>query len=62
MEIEIEKMIYGGDGLGRYSAPEESRSKTIFVPFVLEQEKAAVEIVEDKRSFARGRQDAWPGA
>ena len=55
MEIEIEKMIYGGDGLGRYSAPEESRSKTIFVPFVLEQEKAAVEIVEDKRSFARGR-------
>jgi 23S rRNA (uracil1939-C5)-methyltransferase len=55
MEIEIEKMIYGGDGLGRYRAADEDRSKAVFVPFVLEKERVAVEVIEDKRSFARGR-------
>src|SRR5438067_9546335 len=55
MEIEIEKMIYGGDGLGRYLEPGENRGKAMFIPFVLENEKVAVEILEDKRSFARGR-------
>ena len=55
MEIEIEKMIYGGDGLGRYLEPGENRAKALFIPFVLENEKVAVEILEDKRSFARGR-------
>ena len=50
MEIEIEKMIYGGDGLGRYLEEGENRAKALFIPFVLENERVAVEILEDKRS------------
>ena len=35
VELQIEKLVYGGDGLARMPADETGRSKTIFVPFVL---------------------------
>ena len=48
--VKIEKMVYGGDGLGRL---EDGRA--IFVPFVLPDEEVLVAIMEDKGRFVRGR-------
>jgi 23S rRNA (uracil1939-C5)-methyltransferase len=53
MQIKIEKMIYGGEGLGRLPADESGRGKTVFVPFVLPDETAEVRAVETKPSFVR---------
>lgn len=55
MEITIDKLIYGGDGLGRLPADPEGRSKAIFVPFVLEGERVEVSPTEQKPGFARAR-------
>jgi 23S rRNA (uracil1939-C5)-methyltransferase len=55
LEVTIEKLIYGGDGLARLPADESGRGKALFVPFVLEGERAAVDIVEGKPGFARGK-------
>jgi 23S rRNA (uracil1939-C5)-methyltransferase len=49
--IKIEKMVFGGDGLGRL--PD---GRAVFVPFVLPEEIVRVEIREDKKRFAKG----WP--
>ncbi|MGA2961605.1 MAG: 23S rRNA (uracil(1939)-C(5))-methyltransferase RlmD [Candidatus Korobacteraceae bacterium] len=67
-KVTIEKMIYGGDGLGRLRdappSPGESgsrnaqageRGKAVFVPFVLADEVIDVEIVEQRPGFDRGR-------
>jgi 23S rRNA (uracil1939-C5)-methyltransferase len=47
--IKIEKMVFGGDGLGRL--PD---GRAIFVPFVLPGEVVQVNITEDKKRYARG--------
>jgi len=47
--------VYGGDGLARLPADERGPGKTVFVPFVLEGETVAANILEQKRGFARGR-------
>lgn len=49
MNLTIEKMVYGGDGLARL--PD---GKAVFVPFVLTGEEVAVAIDKEKSSFARG--------
>ena len=49
--IQCEKLVYGGDCLGRL--PD---GRAVFVPFVLPGELVEVEIVEDKPRYAR----AWP--
>jgi 23S rRNA (uracil1939-C5)-methyltransferase len=48
VNLTIEKMIYGGDGLGRN--PE---GKAVFVPFVLPGEEVDITILEEKTGFAR---------
>jgi 23S rRNA (uracil1939-C5)-methyltransferase len=53
VDLTIEKLIYGGDGLARVPADESGRSRTIFVPFVLEGEQVAAELVEQKPAFSR---------
>ena len=53
MELTIEKLVYGGDGLARLPANEQGRGKAAFVPFVLEGEKVDAELVEEKPGFAR---------
>ena len=58
MQLTIEKLIYGGDGLARLPADEHGPGKAVFVPFVLEGERIEASLVEQKRSFARGRADA----
>jgi 23S rRNA (uracil1939-C5)-methyltransferase len=55
LEITIEKLVYGGDGLARLPADEHGRGKALFVPFVLEGEEVEVAITEQKPGFARGR-------
>ena len=55
VQITIEKLIYGGDALGRLPADERGRGKSVFVPFALEGEEVEIALVEQKPGFARGR-------
>jgi 23S rRNA (uracil1939-C5)-methyltransferase len=55
LELEIEKLIYGGDGLARLPPDARGRGKAVFVPFVLAGEKVDVSLHQQKRGFARGR-------
>jgi 23S rRNA (uracil1939-C5)-methyltransferase len=49
MEVTIEKLIYGGEGLAHHAG------STVFVPFVLPSEKVAIAPSEQKKKFVRGR-------
>jgi 23S rRNA (uracil1939-C5)-methyltransferase len=53
MELKVEKMIYGGDGLARMPRDGSGRSKTVFIPFVLDGEQVSATIVEQKSGFDR---------
>jgi 23S rRNA (uracil1939-C5)-methyltransferase len=55
VELTIEKLIYGGEGLARLPADEHGRGKTVFVPGVLAGERVEAVIVEEKPGFARAR-------
>ncbi|HXZ78891.1 MAG TPA: 23S rRNA (uracil(1939)-C(5))-methyltransferase RlmD [Terriglobales bacterium] len=55
MELTIEKLVYGGDGLARLAPDEQGRRKTVFVPLVLPGERVDAEIVEDRPAFARAQ-------
>ena len=67
MLLTIEKLIYGGDGLARLPtdspvAPDtdeaRGRGKTVFVPFVLADEKIEASLTEQKSGFARAKADS----
>lgn len=49
MDITIEKLIYGGEGLAHHNG------STVFVPFVLPAERVSAEPVEQKKKFVRAR-------
>src|SRR6185437_4628245 len=49
MDITIEKLIYGGDGLAHHEG------STVFVPFVLPAERVSAAPVEKKKKFIRAR-------
>jgi 23S rRNA (uracil1939-C5)-methyltransferase len=49
VEITIEKLIYGGEGLAHHDG------STVFVPFVLPAERIAAAPVEQKKKFIRAR-------
>jgi 23S rRNA (uracil1939-C5)-methyltransferase len=51
--LDIEKLIYGGDGLARLPADNSGRGKAVFVPFVLAGEKIDAALTEEKPGFAR---------
>ena len=60
MLLNIEKLIYGGDGLARLPAESPSnkdhaRGKAVFVPFVLAGEKIEAALTEEKPGFARAK-------
>jgi 23S rRNA (uracil1939-C5)-methyltransferase len=57
MQLTVEKLVYGGDGLARLPADEHGRGKAMFIPFVLEGEKVEAALLEQKPGFARGRAD-----
>ncbi len=52
MNLTIEKMVYGGDGLARL--PD---GKAVFLPFVLPGEEVSATISREKSSFARAHAD-----
>lgn len=58
MQLSIEKLIYGGDGLARLPADPTGRGKAAFVPFVLAGEKVEATLTEQKREFARAKVEA----
>jgi 23S rRNA (uracil1939-C5)-methyltransferase len=49
LEVTIEKLIYGGEGLAHHDG------STVFVPFVLPAERVAAVTVEQKKKFIRAR-------
>ncbi len=49
MNVRIEKLVYGGEGLGHYEG------STVFVPYVLPGEVVAVRPTERKKKFVRGK-------
>ena len=49
LEVKIEKLVYGGDGLSRLDG------KVVLTPFVLPGERAAVEAIEQKRGLVRAK-------
>src|SRR5271156_3953824 len=49
MDVTIEKLVYGGDGLAHHEG------STVFVPFVLPAERVEVAAVEQKKKFVRAR-------
>jgi 23S rRNA (uracil1939-C5)-methyltransferase len=55
LELTIEKLIYGGDGLARLPADEKGRGKAVFLPFTLPGEKVEASIGEEKPGFARAQ-------
>ncbi|MFZ0762218.1 MAG: 23S rRNA (uracil(1939)-C(5))-methyltransferase RlmD, partial [Candidatus Sulfotelmatobacter sp.] len=62
MLLNIEKLIYGGDGLARLPAgspenKERGRGKAVFVPFVLTGERIEAALTEEKPGFARAKVD-----
>ncbi|HEX2997960.1 MAG TPA: class I SAM-dependent RNA methyltransferase [Anaerolineales bacterium] len=48
-DLQLEKLTYGGDAMGRLSD-----GRAIFVPFGLPGERVRVRLTEEKRGFARG--------
>ncbi|HXM62720.1 MAG TPA: 23S rRNA (uracil(1939)-C(5))-methyltransferase RlmD [Terriglobales bacterium] len=55
MQLTIEKLVYGGDGLARLPGDEHGPGKAVFVPFVIEGERIEASLLEQKRSFARAQ-------
>jgi len=55
LQLTIEKLVYGGDGLARLPADEHGPGKAVFLPFVLEDERIEASLLEQKRGFARGQ-------
>ena len=57
MLFNIEKLVYGGDGLARLPDDEPGHGKAVFVPFVLEGESIEGSVVAEKPGFARAHAD-----
>ncbi len=49
-ELVLEEMVFGGDALGHL--PD---GRAIFIPFGLPGEKVRISVIDEKKSFARGR-------
>lgn len=56
MQLTIEKLVYGGDGLARLQQPDGKR-KTVFVPLVLPGERVEATITKERPGFARAKLD-----
>jgi 23S rRNA (uracil1939-C5)-methyltransferase len=53
LELTIEKLIYGGDGLARLPADDKGPGKAAFVPFTLAGERVEASVKEEKPGFVR---------
>ncbi len=57
MQLHIEKLVYGGDGLARLPGDEHGQGKAVFVPFVIPGEKVEASPVETRPGFVRAKLD-----
>ena len=57
MLLQIEKLVYGGDGLARLPADGQGRGKTAFVPFGIPGEQVEASPVETRPGFVRVKLD-----
>ena len=57
MQLQIEKLVYGGDGLARLPADEHGRGKAVFVPFVLPGEEVEASVRQGSSGFVRASLD-----
>jgi 23S rRNA (uracil1939-C5)-methyltransferase len=57
LRLNIEKLVYGGEGLARLPADERGSGKAVFVPFVLPGETVEAVLREEKPGFARAQLD-----
>ena len=55
--LQIEKLVYGGDGLARLPVDEHGPGKTAFVPLVIPGEKIEASAVETRPGFVRAELD-----
>jgi 23S rRNA (uracil1939-C5)-methyltransferase len=55
LQLQIEKLIYGGDGLARLPADEHGRGKSVFIPFVLPGETVEASLSASRPGFARAK-------
>lgn len=56
VDVTIEKLVYGGDGLARLQTPGDAgRGKTVLIPDVLPGERVRIVLEEESRNWARGR-------
>ena len=55
MELQIEKLVYGGDGLARLPADAQGRGKTVFLPFVIPGEQVDASVAENRSGFVRAK-------
>jgi 23S rRNA (uracil1939-C5)-methyltransferase len=53
IQVEIEKLVYGGQGLGR------AEGRVVLVPFVLPGEQVEAEALRETRSVVHARAQAW---
>ena len=52
MDVTIEKLVYGGEGLAHHDG------STVFVPFVIPAERISAEPIEQKKKFVRARMES----
>ena len=57
MELQIEKLVYGGDGLARLPADEQGHGKTVFLPYVIPGELVDATLTQSRSGFVRARVD-----
>jgi 23S rRNA (uracil1939-C5)-methyltransferase len=57
LRLNIEKLVYGGDGLARLPADDRGPGKAVFLPFVLPGETVEATLREEKSGFARAQLD-----
>jgi 23S rRNA (uracil1939-C5)-methyltransferase len=55
LELNIEKLVFGGDGLARLPADERGHGKTVFLPYVIPGERVDATVVESHSGYARAR-------
>ena len=55
MELNIEKLVYGGDGLARLPPDEHGRGKTVFLPYVLPGEQVDASLIQSRTGFVRAK-------
>jgi 23S rRNA (uracil1939-C5)-methyltransferase len=55
LELVIDKLVYGGDGMARLPADERGRGKTVFLPLVIQGERVDATLIQSRSGFARAR-------